>query len=55
MAKRDTRINASLGAVATALLSGFVPLAPLLGGGIAGYLEGDKRDDGVRVGLLSGW
>ncbi len=31
-----------------------VPLAPLLGGGIAGYLEGGERDDGVRVGLLSG-
>ena len=54
MAEGDTLVNALIGAVATALLSGFVPLAPLLGGGIAGYLEGGERDDGVRVGLLSG-
>ena len=54
MGAGDTFVNAIIGAVATALLSGFVPLAPLLGGGIAGYLEGGERDDGVRVGLLSG-
>ncbi|AUG46739.1 hypothetical protein BVU17_04085 [Haloarcula taiwanensis] len=54
MGEGDTFVNAVIGAVATALLSGFVPLAPLLGGCIAGYLEGGERDDGVRVGLLSG-
>ncbi|EMA29922.1 DUF5518 domain-containing protein [Haloarcula japonica] len=54
MGEGDTFVNAVIGAVATALLSGFVPLAPLLGGGIAGYLEGGERDDGVRVGFLSG-
>jgi len=54
MGEGDTFINAVIGAVATALLSGFVPFAPLLGGGIAGYLEGGRRDDGVRVGFLSG-
>ncbi|KAA9398674.1 hypothetical protein Har1130_10690 [Haloarcula sp. CBA1130] len=54
MGEGDTFVNAVIGAVATALLSGFVPLAPLLGGGIAGYLEGGSRDDGVRVGFLSG-
>ncbi|GGK81600.1 DUF5518 domain-containing protein [Haloarcula sebkhae] len=54
MGEGDTFVNAVIGAVATALLSGFVPLAPLLGGGLAGYLEGGKRADGVRVGFLSG-
>jgi len=54
MGEGDTFVNAVIGAVATALLSGFVPFAPLLGGGIAGYLEGGERDDGARVGLLSG-
>jgi len=54
MGDGDTLVNAVIGAVATALLSGFVPLAPLLGGGIAGYLEGGEREDGVRVGFLSG-
>lgn len=54
MGDGDTLINALLGAVATAVLSGFVPLAPVLGGAIAGYLEGGNRDDGLRVGALSG-
>jgi len=54
MGDGDTFVNAVIGAVATALLSGFVPLAPLLGGGIAGYLEGGDRNDGFRVGLYSG-
>ncbi|EMA23728.1 DUF5518 domain-containing protein [Haloarcula argentinensis] len=54
MGEGDTFVNAVIGAVATALLSGFVPLAPLLGGGLAGYLEGGERADGVRVGFLSG-
>jgi hypothetical protein len=42
MGAGDTFVNAMTGAVATALLSGSVPLAPLLGGGIAGYLEGGE-------------
>lgn len=54
MGEGDTVINALLGAVATAILSGFVPLAPVLGGAIAGYLEGGTRDDGLRVGAFSG-
>jgi uncharacterized membrane protein (GlpM family) len=54
MGEGDTLINALLGAVATAILSGFVPLAPVLGGVIAGYLEGGNRDDGLRVGAISG-
>lgn len=54
MGDGDTLVNAVIGAVATALLSVFVPLAPLLGGGIAGYLEGGDRNDGFRVGLYSG-
>lgn len=54
MGDGDTFANAAIGAVATALLSGFVPFAPVLGGGIAGYLEGGDRDAGIRVGLYSG-
>jgi len=54
MGDGDTLLHALLGAVATAILSGFVPLAPVLGGAIAGYLEGGNRDDGLRVGALSG-
>lgn len=54
MGEGETSINALLGAVATAVLSGFVSLAPMLGGAIAGYLEGGTRDDGLRVGAISG-
>lgn len=53
MAAGDTWLNAFVGAVVSVLLS-FVPLSPVLGGGVAGYLqEGDRRDC-TRVGALSG-
>ena len=54
MAEGDTLINAAIGAVATAILSSFVPFAPLFGGAISGYLEGGDRDAGLRVGAISG-
>jgi hypothetical protein len=54
MDEGNTLVNAVIGAVATVVLSGFVPLAPALGGGIAGYLEGGARGDGIRVGAISG-
>jgi len=54
MAEGDTLINAAIGAVATAVLSGFVPFAPLFGGAVSGYLEGGDRTAGLRVGVISG-
>ncbi|MBV0922635.1 DUF5518 domain-containing protein [Halomicroarcula limicola] len=54
MAEQDTLLNAVIGAVATALLSSFVPFAPVFGGALAGYLQGGDRDDGLRVGVVSG-
>lgn len=53
MAEGDTFVNALLGAVVTVILS-FLMLSPLLGGLLAGYLEGGDRDDGLRVGAISG-
>lgn len=53
MAEGDTLVNALLGAVVSVVLS-FLPLSPLLGGLLAGYLEGGDRDDGLRVGAISG-
>lgn len=43
-------LNAVVGAVVTVVAS-FVPFSPVLGGGVAGYLSGDR---GARVGALSG-
>lgn len=47
---RSMLADAVLGAVVTVLLA-FVPLSPVLGGAVAGYLHGEK---GGRVGALSG-
>ena len=53
MAEGDTLVNALIGAVVGLVLS-FLPLSPMLGGAIAGYLEGGDREDGVRVGSIAG-
>lgn len=37
----NTFLNALIGAAASVLL-GFIPFSPILGGGIAGYLEGGE-------------
>lgn len=46
-------VHALLGAVATVLLS-FVPFSPVLGGGIAGYMQNEGTGRGTRVGAVSG-
>lgn len=53
MGEHDTLLNAVIGAVASIVLS-FVPLSPVLGGAVAGYLQGGTRSDGLRVGAISG-
>ena len=53
MAEGDTLVNALIGAVVAIVLA-FLPLSPVLGGLVAGYLEGGDRDDGIRVGALAG-
>ncbi|MFB6074072.1 MAG: DUF5518 domain-containing protein [Haloarculaceae archaeon] len=54
MAEGDTLPNALIGAVVTVLTAGFLPFSPLLGGAVAGYLEGGDRAAGTRVGLYAG-
>lgn len=49
----STGINALIGAIAGIVLS-FIPLSTVLGGAIAGYLEGGTPEDGLRVGALAG-
>jgi hypothetical protein len=53
MAEGDTLVNALVGGVASIVLS-LVPFSPVLGGAVAGYLEGGSRGDGLRVGFYAG-
>jgi hypothetical protein len=50
----DTWVNAVIGALVNVVLTPAIPLAPVLGGAAAGYLEADGRAAGLRVGALSG-
>lgn len=49
----STFVNAIIGAVAGIVLS-FIPLSSLLGGAVAGYLQGGEKADGLRVGVIAG-
>jgi hypothetical protein len=53
MAEGETLLNAVIGGVASIVLS-FIPLSPLLGGGLAGYLHGGDRSSGLQVGVYAG-
>lgn len=46
--------NALIGALVIVFTTPIVPFAPILGGGVAGYLEGGNRSDGLLVGALAG-
>lgn len=52
-AEPKTLWNALFGAVVTILLS-FTVISPLLGGGLAGYLQRESPMRGLRVGAISG-
>lgn len=54
MGQEDTLINAVIGAVVTVVLS-FTAFSPVLGGGVAGYLQRGDRSDGLRIGAISGF
>ena len=53
MAEGDTLLNAVIGGIASIVLS-FVPLSPVLGGAVAGYLHGGNRGMGIRIGVYAG-
>ena len=53
MGSGDTWINALIGAAVTIGLS-FAGFSPLIGGGVAGYLQDESPKRGVTVGALSG-
>lgn len=49
----NTLLNALIGGVLGIVVS-FVPFSTVLGGGVAGYLEGGDSRSGARVGALAG-
>jgi len=49
----NTLVNALLGGVAAVVLAA-LPFSPVLGGALAGYLQGPDARDGLRVGALAG-
>lgn len=51
--RRSVPTNATVGAVA-AIVFGFVPFSPVLGGAVSGYLQRGSRDDVLAAGGLSG-
>ena len=53
MAEGDTLVNALIGGVVSIVLS-FTALSPILGGAVAGYLQGGDRGAGTRVGAYAG-
>ncbi|MDG5774968.1 DUF5518 domain-containing protein [Haloarculaceae archaeon H-GB2-1] len=53
MSEGDTLVNAVIGGIVAVVIS-FVPFSPVLGGAVAGYLQGGSRSDGVRVGAIAG-
>jgi len=55
MGEGDTLLNAVIGAVASVVLS-FLPFGIVLGGAIAGYLQGAAKNyrEGATVGALAG-
>ena len=51
--RRNTLVNALLGGVAAVVLA-FLPFSPVLGGALAGYLQGPDTGEGLRAGALAG-
>jgi hypothetical protein len=49
----NTLLNGLLGGIVGGILS-FVPLSTVLGGGVAGYLEGGDYAAGAKVGAIAG-
>ena len=53
MGQGDTLFNAVIGAVVT-MVTSFVGVSPIIGGGVAAYLEKGDKSASIRIGALSG-
>ena len=54
MGEGDTLVNVLIGAAINVFGGPIIPFATVVGGGVAGYLQGGSRREGVRVGALAG-
>jgi hypothetical protein len=54
MAEGDTWLNALIGAVVGLVVGSVIPFGTVVGGAVAGYLQGGDRTTGIRVGALAG-
>lgn len=50
----NTLLNAAIGAVVTVITAPLLPLAAIVGGAVAGYLQRGDLKMGAKVGALSG-
>jgi len=51
----NTYINALIGALVSVVSGFFIPfVSPVIGGGVAAYLEGGDTEHGAKVGAISG-
>ncbi|MGM0591103.1 MAG: DUF5518 domain-containing protein [Halobacteriota archaeon] len=53
MEEGNTLLNALVGAVVSVVTT-FLPFSPVIGGGVAGYLQKGDLSDGAKVGALAG-
>lgn len=49
----NTLVNALIGGLVSIVVA-FVPFSPVIGGAVAGYLQGPDRSAGLRVGAYAG-
>lgn len=54
MTEGNTLTNAFIGAIVTIITSPLLPLAPLAGGAVSGYLQGGDNRSGMTVGAIAG-
>jgi hypothetical protein len=54
MGRGDTLLNAFIGAVVTVVTAPLLPVAAVVGGAVAGYLQAGDTGVGAKVGAISG-
>lgn len=54
MAEGESGMNGLIGAIVGVILAPIVPFSTVVGGIVAGYLQGGDRQDGLKVGAVAG-